>query len=165
MYATFFMMLYKTCKYFVNVRTLSSRDDARRQARAERCYRLCQAQRRVWARWPRKVDSKRWNELLGDMIEMALGIAYLHKEHEDVINTLSPVIYKVNDIVKYIKDHAPYDRNKDFSAPPKQFLKRCTDFSEALMVCTPVHCVDPKQACTQLRDPAVLAQRFNFQYA
>ena len=97
---------------------------------------------------------------------MALGIAYLHKEHEDVINTLSPVIYKVNDIVKYIKDHAPYDRNKDFRAPPKQFLKRCTDFSEALIVCSSVHCVDKKhvESSSQLQNAKMLAQRLNFQY-
>ena len=143
----------------------SSPGDARRQHRAELCDRFCEAQRRVQTRWPRKVDSKRWCELLGDMIEMALGIAYLHAEHEDVIKTLSPVIYKVNDIVKYIKDHAPYDRNSAFRAPT-QIFKRCTDFSEALIVCSSVHCVDKKhvESSSQLRNARMLAQRLNFQY-
>ena len=162
-YATFFMLLYKTCEHFVTVRSRVSPCNARRQNRADRCDRFCLAQRRVFARWPRKVDSKRWQELLGDMIEMVLGMAYLNEGHDDVTTTLSPVIYKVNDIVKYIKDHAPYDRNSAFRAPT-QIFKRFTDFSEALIVCSSVHCVDRKHACTQLRHAALLAQRLNFQY-
>ena len=163
-YATFFTLLYKTCKHFVTNRSKSSPGDARRQHRAELCDRFCEAQRRVQTRWPRKVDSKRWLELLGDMIEMALGIAYLHQEHEDVIKTLSPVIYKVNDIVRYIKDHAPCDRNIRFRDPPRQIFTRCTDFSEALMLCSAVQCVDRKDAGSPLRHAEVSAQRFNFQY-
>ena len=142
----------------------SSPGDARRQHRAELCDRFCEAQRRVQTRWPRKVDSKRWLELLGDMIEMALGIAYLHQEHEDVIKTLSPVIYKVNDIVRYIKDHAPCDRNIRFRDPPRQIFTRCTDFSEALMLCSAVQCVDRKDAGSPLRHAEVRAQHCNFQY-
>ena len=99
------------------------------------------------------------------MIEMVLGIAYLHEGHDDVTTTLSPVIYKVNDIVKYIKDHAPYDRNSAFRAPT-QIFKRCTDFSEALIVCSSVHCVDRKhvESSSQLQNAKMLAQRLNFQY-
>ena len=99
------------------------------------------------------------------MIEMVLGMAYLNEGHDDVTTTLSPVIYKVNDIVKYIKDHAPYDRNSAFRAPT-QIFKRCTDFSEALIVCSSVHCVDKKHvgSSSQLRHAKMLAQQLNFQY-
>ena len=95
---------------------------------------------------------------------MALGVAYLESEHEDVIKTLSPVISQVNDIVKYIRDHAPADRNINFRDPPKQIFKRCTDFSEALMLCASVQCVDRKDVGDQLRHAEVRAHSFNFQY-
>ena len=65
----------------------------------------------VCQRWPRDPDSKAWSELVGDLLEMALGCGYIDApQYWRVIEAVSPVVLKIADIVQFIDCHGSFAR-------------------------------------------------------
>ena len=67
-------------------------------------------QRMVRQRWPRDPDSKRWSELVGDLLEMALGCGYLDTRFWNVIADISPIMFKIKEIVEHIDCQGAWSR-------------------------------------------------------
>ena len=73
--------------------------------------RVTDIQRMVRQRWHREPDAPQWLELVGDLMELSLGLGYVDQERFwCLIKSISPIIDSIRDVVLFIDNHGPFSR-------------------------------------------------------